>query len=414
MKKLLTSVILLVLAPVLLAQGEMTSLDAVAAKWSDGTYPSRNVNSGMWEPMTSGKSEIKFNKGSNGKIVSIEIESTTYKANVSESSPFVNYYYTSGGDRLYITDNTIIKYYDNYTTGQAEPKMFWGKKPKGVKALSKEIMAFNEAAAEIIKNEKSSFAEAEAIAAAKAAEERKKNYSIEGKDVVKVEIINLKVPAKFGHFRGFDFDVLATLKDGTKISTEGYSQGYISEYSIQYSAENYNGSLASGFVKDDKIKVTVTSKFHPSLSDSKDVTVLYNEDVQFNYNARSWTRSAGESASSYRIEVAQVKHAVNGSDLLKIRIYDANGTTLVSEFKMAADQTLHFYAKGGSGGTDNGKGYNGGDGGNLTIIKDPSVKVFNLDYNINGASGGQGHNASVSGRAGRDGTYREEVRAVKF
>ncbi len=87
-----------------------------------------------------------------------------------------------------------------------------------------------------------------------------------------------------------------------------------------------------------------------------------------------------------------------------IRIYDTNGPTLVSEFKMSTNQTLNFSLKGG----------NGGNGGNLTIIKDPSVKEFNINYQITCGRGGAEHNASMSGRDGRDGTFKEEVRAVKM
>lgn len=391
----------------------VTSLDAIAAQWSDDSYPSRNENSGMWEPMPSGKSEVKFIKNANGNVTSIDIDGDTYKANSSTSSAHVSCYY-KGNDCLYLTESTIIKYYENYTTGMAEPKMFWGKKPGGVGSISKEITAYREAGKKIIEEQKSISASEESEARDKAEAERFAKYCINGKDVAKIEIINLVVPEKFGHFRGFTFDVVATLKNGNKISTKGYSEGYISDYTISYSASNYSGSLSSGFVKDDKIVITATSKYHSGITASAEVVVNYNEDISFNYNGMSWTRSAGVSANDFRIEVKQVKHASNGTELLKIRIIDGNGSNVVSEFKMKSSQTLHFFAKGGSGGSDNGTGYNGGDGGNVTVIKDPSVKEFNLHCENYGGAGGRGHNSSANGRDGRDGVTKEEVRTVNF
>ena len=411
MKKTLLITLCLVLSPLFFGQ-TVTSMDDIAAKWSDGSYASRNNNSGMWEPMASGKSDIKFIKGTNGKVTSIMIGSDEYPADVNSGSSFV-VYFRKGSERLFLTEASIIKY--EQFSGDPTPKMFWGKKPGGVGALVKEINQYGEAADAIIKTQKEESAKLEAERAEKARLERQQKYSLEGKDVVKVEIINIKTPEKFGHFRGFTFDVVATLKDGTKISTEGGSQGYLSDYNISYSTAKYSaGSIGSGFVAGDKIKITATSKFNPKNTDSKDVTLLYNEDIVFNYNGMSWSRSAGIAANSFKIEVKQVKHATNGTDILMIRITDITSSTVVSEFKMSASQTLKFFAKGGNGGTDDGKGFNGGNGGNITVVKDPTVKEFNISYEIFGGRGGQGHNSGLSGRDGRDGVFKEEVKAVKM
>ena len=69
---------------------------------------------------------------------------------------------------------------------------------------------------------------------------------------------------------------------------------------------------------------------------------------------------------------------------------------------------------GGNGGTDDGRGNDGGNGGNLTVIKDPNVKFFNLDYSNRAGRGGKGSHPSYDGRDGRDGTFKEEVRAVNL
>jgi len=247
----------------------------------------------------------------------------------------------------------------------------------------------------------------------------KAKYSIEGKEVKGIEFVNFTVPDKFGHFRGFTFHIKATLKDGTTISTEDAANSYWSDYTITYSVPNYlsrgiDGEiLQSGFVDKDVITVTVACANDPSIKISKDVVLKYNEDVSFSYrNGTTSTWGNGGNAQNYRFEVKQVKHAQTGEDLLKIRITNVSESEVVSEFKMGVDQTLHFSCNGGNGSEYHesfGVG-NGGNGGNITVIKDPSVKFFNFDYSNLGGNPGPSYNAV----RGRDGSYREETRAINL
>jgi hypothetical protein len=244
----------------------------------------------------------------------------------------------------------------------------------------------------------------------------RKEYSLEGKEVVKIEFVNFEVPNKFGHFRGFTFDVKATLKDGTTISTDG--EGYRDDYHITYSAENYQSRgyegmvLETGFVDSDVITVTVTSKYDDNLSISKDVTLKYNEDIPYYQNGTTSTFGDGGDADNYRFEVKQVKHAKTGEDLLKIKITNVSKGAVLGEFKMGIDQTLSFSCKGGNGSEHHdhwGVG-NGGNGGNITVIKDPNVKYFNFNYSNQGGDGGPAFNAVP----GRDGQFKEETRTLNL
>lgn len=247
----------------------------------------------------------------------------------------------------------------------------------------------------------------------------KAQYSIDGKDVSGIEFVNFSVPDKFGHFRGFTFDIKATLKDGTTISTEDAANSYWSDYTITYDAPNYQTRdldgeiLQSGFVNDDVITVTVACKHDPSKTISKDVPLKYNEDISFSYrNGTTSSYGNGGNAMNYRFEVKQVKHAQTGENLLQIRITNVSESSVLSEFKMRADQTLHFSCNGGNGSEyhDHWGIGNGGNGGNITVIKDPNVTSFNFDYSNLGGNPGPAYNAV----RGRDGSYKEEARAVNF
>ncbi|GAB5417977.1 MAG: hypothetical protein Crog4KO_14300 [Crocinitomicaceae bacterium] len=391
---------------------EFTSLNEVAKGWEDGNYSSKKRSSGMYEP--AGKVSIKFEKDAEGNVINVVIKNDTYKTSASTAKPFVISYGGRYG-ALYLTSESIVMY--SMRNGDIWVEKCYGKK-MGIKTAEKEIQAFRDfGEAQRASQESEHFAKAAEEAKVKEAA-RKKAYGLEGKDVAKIEIINLKVPEKFGHFRGFTFDLKATLKDGTEISTANSSEGYTSDYTISYSAPNYKvesleNKLNSGFLDKDVITITATCKSNPALSASKDVVVKYNEDVSFSYRngyERNWGN--GGNAMNYRFEVKQTKHTETGEALLKIRIINVSeGGALVSEFKMSPDQTFHFSCNGGNGGKyDDPQPGNGGNGGDITLIKDPSVKYFNFDYSNKGGNAGPNY-AAVRGR---DGSYREEVRQLQF
>ena len=389
---------------------EYISQDEIAKNWQDGDYGHRMDYSGMWQPQ--GKKPIKFNRDAAGEVESIEVNGQKFERNKGTTSSFVKSYSTSSNDILYLTADCIVKY--RLSGSSVFPEDVWGDK-MSQGAAKKEIAEFREFADKTIEEQKKAYSDNLKEENAKKEAERKAKFSIEGKDVSKVEIINIVTPEKFGHYTGFTFDIQATLKDGTVISTKESNQGYMSDYEISYDKANYNyGKLEKGFLSDDKIKITIKSKYNPALTDSKDVVVLYNQDISNKWNGTSWSRGAGESAMNFKIEVKQVKHKVNGSDLLQVRITNVSTSEIIDEYKIGIDQTLHFYANGGSGGKDDGRGGNGGNGGNITVIKDPNVKYFNLDYSNNAGRGGKGDYSSMDGRDGRDGVYKEEVRAVNF
>jgi hypothetical protein len=172
-------------------------------------------------------------------------------------------------------------------------------------------------------------------------------------------------------------------------------------------------------VKDDKIIISVTSKFNPSIKTTAEVIMEYNEDLTFDNSSKDW----GKSAYSYKLEIKQEKHNSNGTDILSCKLTDLTGNEKPIIFKIRADQTINLNTNGQNGYTtveegysfaDAGPGQNAGNGGNITVVKDPSVKSYNLNYSMNGGTGGAGTAGYNRGRDGRDGNFKEEVRAVNF
>lgn len=382
------------------------SLSDVAKNWSDGSYSGRRVNGGMLEPM--GKKEIKFTKGTNDEITNINIDGTDYPQNKFTGTNYVMTYGKNQMNLLYLTPSTIVKY--RMSNGKSIIiERVYGQKI-GLGKAKKEIAAYREHAEGNIDADQEATAKAEAEARAKAEAERKAKFGLEGKSVKKIEIVNLNVPEKFGHYGSFSFDMKATLSDGSVISTVKSEEGYMSDYEISYGDSKFNGyTLDPVFDKDDKIVVTVSLKSNPSIKTSEEFAIPYGDNISWKYSGTGWTISPGESAMSYRMELKQVKHAVTGAKLLKVRVTNVSTGELVNEVKIDQDKMMFFYCAGGNGGVEDGRGNSGGNGGNLTVVKDPNVEYYNLEFKNHGGRGGY-----PGGRDGRDGVFKEETRAVNL
>lgn len=235
----------------------------------------------------------------------------------------------------------------------------------------------------------------------------------------------MKVPEIFGHWSGgglrgqingrnISFDLKATLKDGSTITTTEKNTGYLSDYKITYDEKSFKyGQLETGWSNDDVLTITAKCESNPSLVVKQDITIKYNQNIGYNRNAVGYSGQHGYSAQSFKIEVKQVKHIKTGAPLLKYRITNMSTGELIDEAKISPDYTLSFSCRGGTGGVDdNGVPKNGGNGGHILLIKDPSVKKLDFDYNINGGQGGTGR--YNSGQTGRRGTFKEKTQAVNF
>lgn len=389
----------------------LESQSVTAASWKDGEYKwFTNTTGNFYLTEESEKAKLEFIKNDKGEVVEVKRNGNSYKRDEEGKSEFVRYFESSGDWCLYFTPKTIVIFKlaggsDINIIGTMGSKCKYEMTDK----IEKYLADTKSLQADDIKKYNEKKAEEDRLAQL----EKEKQFSIKGKEVAKIEIVNVVVPEKFGHFRNFTFDIKATLKDGSVLSTD--KGGFRSDYDITFTGGDYSEDKVKGvIVKDDKITITAVSKYDPRMKATSDVVLLYNEDISFTFNGMSWSRAAGESANNFKIEAKQMKHKVNGSELIAVRITNITTGKVISEFKMKSEQVLHFSCKGGSGGSDGGRGNDGASGGNITVVKDPSVKTFNLDYNNRGGKGGRGANSTLDGRSGRDGTYKEEVGAVNF
>lgn len=384
---------------------DFESLDVIAAKWTDGSYMAKEPTSQPNLYEMDGSRDVLFEKDATGKVTSIEINSEKYFIENDGVSDYVQSYFRGGVFRLYLTEKTIVMY--NQGNGNFYLQYILGEKVHAKKIMA-EITAYREYAVSRIEGDNAAEKERLAEIAKKEEAARKVKYGLAGKSVKSIEVINVEMPDKFGHYMKMSYDLQATLADGTKISTKGYDQGYTSDYDITVTGY----PLEKGWVDNDKIVIKAAVKGNPSVSTTKEIPIQYTANIQWKWNAYSSYGNNGKAANDFRIEIKQVKHAVTGDKLLKVRVTNLTTGKVIDEVKIGIDATLFFYAIGGPGDEYDGKVTNGGSGGDITVIKDPSVEYFNLTYENRGGSGGVG--TYSRGSKGQDGRYKVETRAVSF
>lgn len=251
----------------------------------------------------------------------------------------------------------------------------------------------------------------------KMAEEKRAKFGIQGKEVVSIAI----EPSQYNKlYQGqvFNFDVVATLKDGSKISTR---QGFLDEYTIKVQGLEKNEfkdvdgkvsisyEIAKKYIPaNDIIKISATSKFHPNVKSAEFSAKLDYENCEWtlNDNGDQFTTHK-KPAGAFRIEVKSGIDANTKKECYVYKVY--NKGEMIAHFKQVKTKPIVVNAKGGKGAKPNFGNQNGGNGGSITLIKDPSAKDCVLIYDVNG-----GPAFSASFLNGSRGTYSETTQKLAW
>lgn len=253
----------------------------------------------------------------------------------------------------------------------------------------------------------------------KMAEEKRAKFGIKGKEVVSLAIEPFDNNKLF-QGQSYNFDIIATLKDGSKLSTR---QGFKDEYDIQVEGlelvkhTDVDGSVTTWYEiaktyipKNDKIRVVVKSKFHPNV---KPVEFSQNVDYEncawtFNDNGdQSSTEAYRKAAGSFRIEVKSSIDLNTKKECFEYKVW--NKGEVVAHCKQVKSKPIVVNAKGGAGKKPNFGNQNGGNGGAITLVKDPSAKNCVIMYDV---SGGPGYTAANS--SGAKGSYTETEQKLSW
>lgn len=264
----------------------------------------------------------------------------------------------------------------------------------------------------------------------KAAAEKRTQYTITNKDV---KSINLSVAKKMEQGEIYGLMVVATLKDGSTISTK--EGGYMDEYEITVSGipATYNdptsisGKRATvgessiqipdlAAVSGDKVLITVKAKHNAALKVSQEAVMDYSKSVDLNYNAEMRSDKRSIVGGDMRIELKQLKHAVTSEDLLEYKVFNGKGE-LLKHFRINQSASVNVSVNGQKGWkaiSATKPPMNGTKGGDVKIIIDPSVGSYNLNISNTGGRGGDGGYGYPAGSDGRDGKVEKVKQKVTW
>ncbi|MBU3659128.1 MAG: hypothetical protein FGM14_04615 [Flavobacteriales bacterium] len=253
----------------------------------------------------------------------------------------------------------------------------------------------------------------------KVAEEKRAKFGIKGKEVVSLSIEPSSTNKVF-QGQTFNFDIIATLKDGTKLSTR---QGFKDEYDIQVEGlelvkhTDVDGTvsiwydIAKKYIpKNDQLRIIVKSKFHPNLKAAEYTQKIDYENCEwvFSDNGDQSSNAAyRKSAGTFRVEVKSSKDLNTGKDCFEYKVY--NNNEIAAHFKQVKTKPISVSANGGRGAKPNFGNQNGGNGGNITLVKDPSAKDCKIIFSV---SGGQAYSAAYQN--GATGSFNEIEQKVNW
>lgn len=412
------------------------SQSVTAATYESKEYPYWDSNGSYTGGDPDENVKIEILKNDEGKVTKVIVDGkATYLPDEGEKSDFVrNFYNNTNYWRLFFAKKRIFffkitqpntdreQYHWEGVAGKAAPYEHFRQVINYMKESRKNQLA------DLVQYEKDKAAKKTADSLA-----RRKKYDLADKQVASIKITNFKKNKHLGNWDGsIDFSVEATLKNGTKISTAngGYKDNYIIDYinmpgkeynSKHYSKNHYSNAFQTGFVKGDKVIVSVKLRKNPALKDREEAVMTYTHRqgrVTFNWSATRY----GYNGDNLRLEIKKVKHQVTGADLYQYRVTNISKNQIIAVGKVRTDQTMYLGSNGQPGtpvGHSNGyenRGGDGGNGGTITIIKDPNVGSLSgfLQTSVQAGGAGKGYSVLSDGRPGRDGKVVFVTRAVSF
>ncbi|WP_338761598.1 hypothetical protein WAF17_15815 [Bernardetia sp. ABR2-2B] len=254
--------------------------------------------------------------------------------------------------------------------------------------------------------------------------------SLKGKKVKNIAVKWISDKDETGHLVKMNYGIQATLADGTVLKTKNlggkmpWDDFKITVKGGLFGEETLTIAENANVIPNDNVVVSAQSKYQSNIKTSAKLPVHYNTGLHVNYFGERGgvvhlTVSAGYRGKNGKDIIMSVKATTtgNGEKVNQIEIKDASSGQVLRKLKMSPNAPLTLNLQGGSGsyGRDNTRGGNGGDGGDVTIIKDPSVRTFTYTINNQGGNGGKHENHSpYDGKRGSKGSINVRTSAVSF
>ncbi|WP_375562109.1 hypothetical protein ACE193_06050 [Bernardetia sp. OM2101] len=254
--------------------------------------------------------------------------------------------------------------------------------------------------------------------------------SLKGKSVKSITVKWISDKNETGHLVKVNYGIEATLADGKILKTKNlggkmpWDDFKITVNGGLFGEETITIAENADVIPSDNLVVNVQSKHQSTIKTMAKLPVHYNTGLHVNYFGERGgvvhlTVSAGYRGKNGKDVIVSVKATTtgNGEKVNQIEIKDASSGQVLRKLKMSPNAPLTLNLQGGSGsyGRDSTRGGNGGDGGDVTIIKDSSVTTFNYTINNQGGNGGKHENHSpYDGNRGSKGSVNVRTSTVSF
>lgn len=257
-----------------------------------------------------------------------------------------------------------------------------------------------------------------------------KTNSLKGKNVKSIAVKWIGSPSELGHMSKIPYGIEATLSDGKKLKTKNlggktpWDDFKITVQGAEFGEEQLSVAKDASQISGDKVSITVQSKHQPSIKTSSTISLRYDAAIVLNYGGSAGgvvhlTVSPGYRGGNGTSLTVLVKGTTmaDGKPINKVEVKDAQTGQVLHHLKLSLSTPFTINAMGGSGsfGRSSTRAGDGGNGGNITIIKDSSVSQFNYTVNNQGGNGGKHETSSLSnGSRGNKGSVSESTSSVNL
>lgn len=325
-------------------------------------------------------------------------------------------YFGMGDSRITFLKDYVIYY--NYAQEHATIKYVLCKncsKPD-YKTLNTELDSY---ILEIFKNQKN-VREQIATAKQQLQEAEKIKYSLKGKTIQSIEIVTINLPTELGHNSQISYGIQVTLSDGQVFKTPNLGgktdwENFIIEVQgAEFGEEKLQIYSDCSKIPSDQVRIKATSKYHPNITTTKTIDVLYNAPIEINYSGERGGTSGiyvyagvrGRNGQNLDVYVKPSKHKKSGNSLVQVEVRSMG--KVLHQLKIAPNASLNIYANGGNGsyGDKSKAPGNGGNGGDVTIYKDPTTPNLSINVQNRGGNGGKYKESKITAANGLNGSFR--------
>lgn len=242
-------------------------------------------------------------------------------------------------------------------------------------------------------------------AALKARQEENMRKSIQGKDIVKIEIVWLTKETETALGYDIKYGIRATDKNGQVFETRGLNKDglwEVDDYNLTTDCEcSLKGTglevpIFVNSIKNDRITLTVQSKYHPNLKPvSSSIKMSYSKPLEIYYSGG--TSSNGSGIDKYPLKIYVSESANKKFNLIQIVTYNGNKENI--KLQKGVYLTIHNEGTKGEGESKRRPAGRGGHGGDVSIYYSPNVKIDFITIMNKGGRSGRG--GVIDGRDGK-------------